>query len=73
MQGMKKGINSKRNNLKRNIMINWKTTLGGILSAAGTYLTNSTSGWLHIVGQVLTMVGLLLLGGMAKDHNVTGS
>jgi len=51
-------------------MKNWKTTLGGILSAVGTYLTNSQTGWLNIVGQVFTMAGLLLIGSMAKDHNV---
>ncbi len=48
-------------------MKNWKTTLGGILAAAGQYLINSESGWLSIVGQVLSGVGLLLLGAAAQD------
>lgn len=53
-------------------MKSWKTTLAGVLAAAGTYMSESQTGWLHIVGQVLTGVGLLLLGGTAKDSNVTG-
>lgn len=46
----------------------WKTTLGGVLAAVGGYLTNSTTGWLNVVGQVVSGIGLLLLGGAAKDH-----
>lgn len=53
-------------------MKSWKTTLGGCLAAIGTYLTNSQTGWLNVVGQVAQAIGLLLLGGAAKDRNVTG-
>jgi len=47
-------------------MTNWKTTLGGILAAIGTYLT-SQQGWISIAGQVVSAVGLLLLGHSAAD------
>ena len=47
-------------------MTNWKTTLGGILAAIGTYLT-SQQGWIGITGQVVSAVGLLLLGHSAAD------
>lgn len=54
-------------------MKNWKTTVGGILAAVGSYLVNSNqTGWINILGQVCSAVGLLLLGGAAKDKNVTG-
>lgn len=48
-------------------MKNWKTTLGGVIAAVGTYLTNSQVGVLNIVGQILNIVGVLLLGGAAAD------
>ena len=47
-------------------MKNWKTTLGGIIAAVGTYF-QSQEGWQHIIGQVLSAVGLLLLGHSATD------
>lgn len=53
-------------------MKNWKTTVGGILSAAGIGLAGGGSGTLHIVGTILASVGALLMGGAAKDSNVTG-
>ena len=48
-------------------MKNWKTTLGGVIAAVGTYLTNSQVGMLNVVGQVLNIIGVLLLGGAAAD------
>jgi hypothetical protein len=48
-------------------MKNWKTTVGGILAAAGSYLANSQTGALQVVGQVLQAVGLFLLGAVAQD------
>ena len=53
-------------------MKNWKTTVGGLLAAVGSYLVNSQTGWLNVVGQVAQAVGLFLLGATAKDHNITG-
>lgn len=52
-------------------MRNWKTTLGGCLAAIGVYFQNQ-AGWQSIVGQVLSAIGLLLVGGAAKDHDVKG-
>lgn len=53
-------------------MKNWKTTLGGILSAAGVSMQASNDNTVKIIGGVIAAVGLLLLGGGAKDRNVTG-
>ncbi len=53
-------------------MKNKKTTLGGLLAAIGTALTASNDAVFHTVGVVITAVGSLLLGTMAKDHNVSG-
>ena len=48
-------------------MKNWKTTLSGVLAAVGTYLANSTTGWLQVIGQVMSGIALLLLGYNASD------
>jgi hypothetical protein len=48
-------------------MKNWKTTLGGLLAALGSYLTNSQTGALQVVGQVAQAIGLFLLGAVAQD------
>jgi hypothetical protein len=53
-------------------MKSWKTTVSGVLIAVGTWLTNNEDGNLKVIGQVLTFVGTVLLGFMAKDYNVTG-
>lgn len=47
-------------------MGNWKTTIAGIIGAIGVYLQTQT-GWLQIVGQVLSGIGMLLLGHSAAD------
>jgi len=48
-------------------MKNWQTTLGGILAAVGSYLVNSQTGVLNLVGQVTQAVGLFFLGFAAQD------
>lgn len=48
-------------------MKNWKTTLGGLLAACGTYLVNSQTGVLNLVGQIAQAVGLFFLGYSASD------
>lgn len=53
-------------------MKNWKTTLAGLLAAVGTYLVNSQVGWANVIGQVCQLAGVVLIGGLAKDHSVTG-
>jgi hypothetical protein len=51
-------------------MKNWKTTLSGLLAAAGQIL--SIFGVPVEVGQAVSVVGLFLVGLFAKDSNVTG-
>lgn len=46
----------------------WKTTIGGLLAAAGSFLVNSQTGWLNVVGQIAQAIGLFFLGASAKDH-----
>lgn len=53
-------------------MKNWKTTLFGGLTAAGMGLTQSDDPLLKTIGQILIVVGPVLLGIFAKDINVTG-
>ena len=33
-------------------MKNWKTTVGGILAAIGSYLVNSQTGVVNVIGQI---------------------
>jgi hypothetical protein len=49
----------------------WKTTLGGALAALGSYLVNSQTGWLQVVGQIAQAVGLFFLGASAQDTKVS--
>jgi hypothetical protein len=53
-------------------MKNWKTTVSGILASAGLLGTQSTNHTIQIVGQILSALGVLLLGVTGKDSNVTG-
>jgi hypothetical protein len=53
-------------------MKSWKTTLGGVLGAAGLSMQTSADKTVQIVGWILAAVGTLLLGASAKDSNVTG-
>ena len=53
-------------------MKNWKTTLFGGMTAAGLGLTQSSEPILQTIGQILSVVGPVLLGMFAKDSNVTG-
>lgn len=51
-------------------MKNWKTTVGGILAAIGSYLVNSQVGVLNVVGQIMQVVGIFLVGVTAQDAPV---
>ena len=51
---------------------NWKTSLGGILAAAGTAMQASENSTVKLIGALIGGIGLILLGFVAKDHNVTG-
>ena len=46
---------------------NWKTTIGGILAAVGSYLVNSQTGTLNLIGQISQVIGIFLIGAMAQD------
>ena len=50
---------------------NWKTTTAGAITALGVYFTTQDGVW-HLIGQALSIGGPLVLGLLAKDHNVTG-
>lgn len=52
-------------------MKSWKTTLGGLFSAAGAGMAGQ-QGWMGAAGQILSVIGPILLGLAAKDVNVTG-
>lgn len=52
--------------------MNWKTTLGGILSSLGLLSQQMpTNPYLQIGGALLGSVGLLILGGSAADKPVS--
>ena len=51
---------------------NWKTTLFGAVTACGLGLIQSQDPILHVVGQVLSVIGPILMGLFSKDSNVTG-
>lgn len=51
-------------------MKNWKTTVSGLISAAGMIFP--AIGLPTELGQAVTVIGLFLIGLFAKDSNVTG-
>ena len=53
-------------------MKSWKTTLFGALTALGTYLAGTDDAVTKVAGQILVVLGPVLLGIFAKDANVTG-
>ena len=53
-------------------MKSWKTTLFGAITALGTYLATIDDPIIKTIGQILVVVGPVLLGIFAKDANVTG-
>lgn len=51
-------------------MVNWKTTIGGVLASVGQGLMQIPEpAWLPKIGGILSSVGLLLLGASARDFN----
>jgi hypothetical protein len=52
-------------------MKNWKTTLVGILTGAGYLFLQALSGGIKLKDAALA-TGIAVLGGVAKDLNVTG-
>jgi hypothetical protein len=49
----------------------WRTTLGGILAAAGQVAAMSLPPNLAWIGHALTGIGTLLIGAAARDNTVT--
>jgi hypothetical protein len=56
---------------KKLFMKNWKTTLGGILAAVGSYLVNSQTGVINVIGQIAQVIGIFLIGAAAQDAPTT--
>jgi len=54
-------------------MKNWKTSLGGILAAAGLAMIESPDETIKVIGKFVEAAGLFLIGFGAKDHNITGN
>jgi hypothetical protein len=53
-------------------MKSWKTTLGGAITAIGAAFSQSDDATLKAIGQVLIVLGPVLIGIFAKDSNVHG-
>jgi hypothetical protein len=53
-------------------MKNWKTTLFGAITAAGMGMSQSSEAIVQTIGQILAVLGPILLGIFSKDANVTG-
>lgn len=49
----------------------WRTTLGGVLLAIGAFFVTQDFDFAVIIGQVINALGALLLGGSARDNNVS--
>ena len=54
-------------------MKSWKTTLGGVLAAAGQLVGPMLPAGFDWVGPALTGLGVLIMGGAARDNNVTSA
>ena len=46
---------------------NWKTTLSGVIGAIGAYLATLDNPNLKLAGQIITAVGIALLGYHSTD------
>lgn len=53
-------------------MKNWKTTLFGAITAAGLGMSQSSEAIVQTIGQILAVLGPILLGIFSTDANVTG-
>ena len=54
-------------------MKNWKTTVAGVVTAAGAGMLASDDPTVQLIGKILMVVGPILLGFLAKDAGVTGT
>ncbi|MGE0919428.1 hypothetical protein [Trichlorobacter lovleyi] len=53
-------------------MKSWKTTLFGAITACGMGLSQTDDAILKTIGQILAILGPVLMGFFAKDSTVTG-
>lgn len=53
-------------------MKSWKTTLFGAITAAGLGMSQSEEPIVKSIGQILAVIGPILMGLFSKDSNVTG-
>lgn len=53
-------------------MKNWKTTLFGLIGAAGAAMQTSSNHTVSLIGLIIVASGIAGIGAMAKDKNVTG-
>lgn len=53
-------------------MKNWKTTSSGLIAAIGAALVASDDANVKLIGEVVSVIGMVLLAFNAKDHDVTG-
>jgi hypothetical protein len=60
-------------------MKNWKTTLAGVLSAAGSFVLFAQASGVNVPKMVMLLAAFMQVGGLAgfgivaKDYNVSGS
>lgn len=52
-------------------MTSWRTTLGGMLGAAGAALMALDAPTAKTIGVVLSALAFLIMGASARDNNVT--
>lgn len=45
----------------------WKTTVSGLIGAVGAYLSTNDNTTLKLIGQIMTAIGVALLGYHSSD------
>ena len=54
-------------------MKNWKTTLFGAITALGTFLAGTDDSITKVIGQILVILGPVLMGIFAADASTTAT
>lgn len=49
--------------------VNWKTTVGGVMAAAGAVMLDHSNDNIAFAGKLILAVGTFFLGSMARDSN----
>lgn len=63
--------NNSVNQIKNMKAVSWKTTLGGILAAAGQFVPQFLPPSWHWLSPALTGIGALIIGASARDNGVS--